>query len=81
MKTIQVAVKNLCTEEVTVCTYAVNEHNEGLFVNRGEGCGWNQVTGTGQFYANSPKSLMRGLGRMYEDQIVRMVRNSADGWE
>ena len=75
MKTINVLDSDGKIEE-----YAVNSHNEGLFVRSSDGS-WRQLAGTGQFRATSPRSMMRKMKKMFDFQITRMVRGSADGWD
>lgn len=62
--------------------YAVNKYGEGLFLRMPDGT-WKQLQGTGQFSADSPRTLMRKLRRSWNGLFtdIRMVRGSAVGWD
>ena len=79
MKGIMVVWKDLATDRETERDFCVNGSGEGLFEHIAGDL--RQHQGNGQFYAGSPEQLVRGLRRIYEEQIVRMVRGSAYGWE
>ena len=79
MKTILVKIRDYADGEIETEEWGVNNSGEGLFVRADDGS-WRQRAGNGQFYATSPRHMMRQMRARYEDQIVRMVRGSADGW-
>lgn len=77
MKAITIQVKDFNgTREIEV---AVNGDNEGLFFYK-VGQGWSQQTGTGQFSAKSPRSLVLKLARYLDAESVKMIRGSAKNW-
>ena len=79
MKSIDVRFRELGTDQITTEQVAVNNSGDGLFmIDRGA---YRQLAGNGQFHAKDPRSMMRKLRAMYEDQVVGMVRGSAWGWE
>jgi len=84
MKTIDVITESYQDDSTQTETYAVNKYGEGLFTHGHDGL-WKQHLGTGQFNADSPRTMMRKLRSIYNiegcKQIIRMVRGSADGWD
>jgi hypothetical protein len=67
-------------DDPDIITLAVNADGEGLFFwSIADAC-YKQWRGTGQFFARTPKEMMRKLRVIYEDQIGHMIRDSADGW-
>ena len=77
MKSIKVQVQDFNGgREIEV---AVNNNNEGLFFYLANQ-GWAQQTGTTQFSAKTPRTLVLKLKKYLDADSVKMVRGSASGF-